>query len=271
VETFQLGSYANISAIKKQCQSDNKSMVIQAIGEAGYKIPLLPYLQHLLKQSPPSNPDVRVVVKFAFYGATMTSGKQIQQELGGVQVLTFGELLSNVKSPKNCNIILIYIGGETDEGLHESLANVSKVMTPLTTLLQVMISHQNLKLHKFVTNNSHPAPGSQPKTTATVSQPIRRSSCSTKGIPAKRFDDEELDIVEEYLNLTLHDIATPNSYKEAINSPQADQWCKAIDDEFNSLIKNGKFKLVPRPTNCKVISAKWVYKILCMVACFYVY
>jgi hypothetical protein len=49
--------------------------MIQPVGEVGYEIPLLPYLQHLLKQNPPGDPNKPVIIKFMFDGATMMSGK----------------------------------------------------------------------------------------------------------------------------------------------------------------------------------------------------
>lgn len=87
--------------------------------------------------------------------------------------------------------------------------------------------------------------------------------------PPARFRDEGnitqeehlLNVVQEYLNISLHDVATPNSYHEAITSPQSDLWHKAMEDEFNSLTSNGTFKLVPRPEGINVITTRWVYKI----------
>jgi hypothetical protein len=127
VKTFGLGPYVRISAIRKQRMKDNEMTTIWPVGGSGYEILLLPYLQQLLKQNPPSDPTLPVTVKFAFDGATMTSGKRVQQELGGVQLLTAGEPLASVKSPKNCHINVIYIGRETDKELHELLANMSEV------------------------------------------------------------------------------------------------------------------------------------------------
>jgi hypothetical protein len=57
----------------------------------------------------------------------MTSGKQTTQELGGWQILTPGEPLASVKSPCNCHAFLIYIGGELEEELQESLTNTKMV------------------------------------------------------------------------------------------------------------------------------------------------
>lgn len=103
-------------------------MPIEVVGEISYEVPLHTYLQHHLKHHPPADPTQPILVKFALNGATMTSGKKIQQELGGFQVLTPGELLSLVKSLHNCHIFIIYIGGETEEELHELLGNTKEVL-----------------------------------------------------------------------------------------------------------------------------------------------
>jgi Reverse transcriptase (RNA-dependent DNA polymerase)/gag-polypeptide of LTR copia-type/Pol polyprotein, beta-barrel domain/GAG-pre-integrase domain/Integrase core domain len=53
----------------------------------------------------------------------------------------------------------------------------------------------------------------------------------------------------------------PQSFKEAVNHPtRARQWEDAIYDEYNSIVNNGTWTLVPRPANRKVVSSKWVFK-----------
>ena len=53
----------------------------------------------------------------------------------------------------------------------------------------------------------------------------------------------------------------PRSYKEAISSPDADNWMEAMDKEMNSLISKGVFKLVPKPAHRHPVRCKWVYRI----------
>jgi hypothetical protein len=53
----------------------------------------------------------------------------------------------------------------------------------------------------------------------------------------------------------------PKSYAQAMKSPDSEQWQKAMQVEYNSLLKNHVFTLVPRPENRSVIAAKWVYKV----------
>jgi hypothetical protein len=50
----------------------------------------------------------------------------------------------------------------------------------------------------------------------------------------------------------------PQSFSEAINSPQAQEWWGAICDEHQSLIKNKS--LINLPTHRKPMSCKWVCK-----------
>lgn len=57
------------------------------------------------------------------------------------------------------------------------------------------------------------------------------------------------------------DIMEPSTYKEAMASPQADQWQAASDDEYESLLANDTWDLLEPPPGTKVIPSKWVFKI----------
>ncbi|GBL79928.1 Retrovirus-related Pol polyprotein from transposon TNT 1-94 [Araneus ventricosus] len=61
--------------------------------------------------------------------------------------------------------------------------------------------------------------------------------------------------------LNAADIVTPQTYEEALNSPQADTWKEAIKEEINSLEKNETWNLVPVPETSNVIRPTWVFKI----------
>ena len=50
----------------------------------------------------------------------------------------------------------------------------------------------------------------------------------------------------------------PNTYEEAINSPDAMEWINAMEDEINSLRETNTFDLVERPDQ-KVIPCRWVF------------
>lgn len=53
----------------------------------------------------------------------------------------------------------------------------------------------------------------------------------------------------------------PQTYDEAINSIDKDKWIAAMDDEYNSLLRNNTSILVDKPSNQKVVDNKWVFKV----------
>lgn len=53
----------------------------------------------------------------------------------------------------------------------------------------------------------------------------------------------------------------PNTYKQAMRSPDAKLWRKAAEEEINSLYSNGTWDLVPLPEGRKAVGSKWVFKI----------
>ncbi|GAB2276096.1 hypothetical protein Dimus_039170 [Dionaea muscipula] len=53
----------------------------------------------------------------------------------------------------------------------------------------------------------------------------------------------------------------PDSYAAAIASKNSQCWKKAMNEEYDSLIKNNTWTLVPRPVKARVIDCKWIFKI----------
>ena len=51
------------------------------------------------------------------------------------------------------------------------------------------------------------------------------------------------------------------TFYEAVNHPtRGKQWEQAIKEEYESIIKNRTWTLVPRPSNQHVVTCKWVFK-----------
>ena len=50
----------------------------------------------------------------------------------------------------------------------------------------------------------------------------------------------------------------PDTYEEA-SAHQV--WRDAMMDEYNSIMKNGVWEVVPRPEGKSVVTSKWLYKI----------
>lgn len=55
------------------------------------------------------------------------------------------------------------------------------------------------------------------------------------------------------------DAAIPKSYREAVESPEAEQWREAIRVEYESLIQHGTWTLEPLPKGRKAVGCKWVF------------
>jgi hypothetical protein len=53
----------------------------------------------------------------------------------------------------------------------------------------------------------------------------------------------------------------PHTLDEALNGPDSSKWHDAIVSEMNSHLKNGTFRIVPRPKNSTVVGTKFVFKI----------
>ena len=64
-----------------------------------------------------------------------------------------------------------------------------------------------------------------------------------------------------YIASLTSDIDEPSTFKQALNGDDSFKWKEAMNDEFESLMKNKTWELVPRPSDQKVIGCRWVYKI----------
>ena len=62
------------------------------------------------------------------------------------------------------------------------------------------------------------------------------------------------------LSLTTEN-GEPQSVHEALNGKDSEKWKRALEEEYDSLIKNGTWELVPPPKDCNIIGSKWVMKI----------
>ena len=50
----------------------------------------------------------------------------------------------------------------------------------------------------------------------------------------------------------------PTNYEEAM---QKKEWVEAMTEEYQSIIKNDVWDIVPKPEGKSVVSSKWIYKI----------
>ena len=63
------------------------------------------------------------------------------------------------------------------------------------------------------------------------------------------------------LTETLYDPTEPTSLREAMRTPEFQQWRESMQEEYDSQIENKTWILVDRPKGRKVIRCRWVYKV----------
>ena len=71
-------------------------------------------------------------------------------------------------------------------------------------------------------------------------------------------DNESSD--GEYGNAAAS-VQEPQSFKEALNSAEADQWGQAMVEEITAHLSNGTWEVVDLPPGRVAIGSKWIYKI----------
>ncbi len=88
--------------------------------------------------------------------------------------------------------------------------------------------------------------------------PSRVSERPGKGQHAPRFGETVAKLAQ---TSNPDDEEEPTTFREATTHPtRAKEWEKAIMDEYNSIMRNNTWRLVPRPANRQVVTCKWVFK-----------
>uniref|UniRef100_A0A1Y1M571 Integrase catalytic domain-containing protein n=1 Tax=Photinus pyralis TaxID=7054 RepID=A0A1Y1M571_PHOPY len=94
-------------------------------------------------------------------------------------------------------------------------------------------------------------------------EPLQDAEQSTSQRSRQRYNLRPVVKLPERLIETGYSAVTidPNTYEEAIQSTEGEQWKIAMDDEYNSLIKNHTWDLVNPPDDQQVIDNRWVFKV----------
>ena len=72
---------------------------------------------------------------------------------------------------------------------------------------------------------------------------------------------QQLSAMKAQVQMDEMDDYEPITYEQAMESPHAHHWIKAMDKQMESFETMGTWKLVTTPTDAPVLSGKWVYKI----------
>ncbi|KAD4584016.1 hypothetical protein E3N88_21617 [Mikania micrantha] len=115
------------------------------------------------------------------------------------------------------------------------------------------------------TPSAHQSTSSSPLITHSTpipSTPNNNDPSQTSRLPHNRKPNPKYFNSNFVNTTTLHPIPSsvePTTHTQALKDPE---WRKAMDCEFNALLKNNTFELVP-PSHHKPIGCKWVFRIKC--------
>ena len=82
---------------------------------------------------------------------------------------------------------------------------------------------------------------------------IGRTRCRK---PNPKYDD-----VCNFSETQASNVTEPKTLKSALNCEHSAEWEKAINREYNSLLSNETWELVPRPENTNIVGSRWVFKV----------
>ncbi|CDO74894.1 hypothetical protein BN946_scf184988.g1, partial [Trametes cinnabarina] len=84
-------------------------------------------------------------------------------------------------------------------------------------------------------------------------------------VDVERQSNEDGDELEaqaiRFVLASQYKTGLPNSHRDAMKSPDADKWRAAEKAEYDSLMENKTWVLVPRPKDRQVVANRWVYDI----------
>lgn len=111
-------------------------------------------------------------------------------------------------------------------------------------------------------------PGSQQLPQPMQQQPqVRRSQRQNLGVPPVRYGFGEGRGSTAQGNAVAADEGSqrqqqpdPETVQQAMNSPQAEEWKQAMNEEYEALLSNGTWEVVNKPENEKVLPCKWVFR-----------
>ena len=80
------------------------------------------------------------------------------------------------------------------------------------------------------------------------------------GVPtSQRSQRQSPNCFTGYMSLMSKCIVTePSSFKEVVQEPT---WVDAMVEEYDSIIRNSAWDIVPRPVGKLVVGSRWIYKV----------
>jgi histone deacetylase 1/2 len=133
--------------------------------------------------------------------------------------------------------------------------------SPSKTLLPKTHQPETIAFHDNDDNETVGAPApTQPEAPPSPPIALRRPERAAANRPASMWQDNAYRITNR---TTVHVATTttePTTLEEALQSPHANLWRHAMDEEIASLAANNTWTMQPLPPDVKPIPVKWVFK-----------
>lgn len=144
-----------------------------------------------------------------------------------------------------------------DEGAFvDNLPNVEEQVEPFPLMLPILEEGVQNEVEGHLDAEGGPdevgADGARAQQPKEGDQPALRRSTRERRPPSPYW------IVDRACVATQQE---PRNYKEAVGGANNKQWGQAMDSEYQSIMENGTWELVPLPDGRKAVGCKWVYRI----------
>ena len=105
---------------------------------------------------------------------------------------------------------------------------------------------------------SHAAPTIRGRKCLTEAERLAQDAEKVVGPPtAQRRQRQSPDRYTGYMALMSKCVVTePSSFEEAVEDPA---WVDAMVEEYDSIVRNSAWEIVPRPEGKSVVGSRWIY------------
>lgn len=154
----------------------------------------------------------------------------------------------------------------TDSMPDNPLLSADPIPTDDFPLSPILLDPYEFESFSPPTGNTKPigSKGNTGPTSSDIAEPLNPKYRTLTDIYfAFAFHPATVDTPPSFANLvqTTDTYREPTTYKQATMSPQATLWKATMEREYNSLMENKTWILVPPPPGWNIIHCKWVYKI----------
>jgi len=131
------------------------------------------------------------------------------------------------------------------------------LLVPKDELQDVDQPHE--KVHG-VEETTHVAPNIRGRKHTTEAERLNLDAEKIVGAPtSQRRQRQSPDRYTGYMALMSKCIVTePSSFQEAVEDPA---WVDAMVEEYDSIVRNSAWEIVPRPEGKSVVGSRWIYKV----------